>query len=132
MRPAINTSLKLKKKRKELHTWDDLKKGLRMGSPALVYDALMRPLLLDPRSSKLIGPWDAVTASALLFTTFVTPIEVALLGNTESPLLFGINRFVDCIFIVDLCLQFFIMYQPSLTESSILEDKPTKIARHCA
>ena len=132
MRPAITTSLNLKKKKKELHTWDDFAEGVQKCSPALVYNALLRPLLLDPRTSKLIGPWDAATASALLFTTFVTPIEVALLGNTESPLLFGINRFVDCIFIIDLCLQFFIMYQPSMAESSILEDKPTKIARHCA
>lgn len=122
---------KPKRQRAEHNTRRTLIEGLRKCSFTLVYDALMRPLLLDPQASRLIAPWDACTASALLFTTFVTPFEVALLGSTEAPVLFAVNRFVDCIFIIDLVLQFVIMYQPSSAEAGIFEDRPTLIARHC-
>ena len=41
------------------------------------YDVLLRRLLIDPRRSRIIAPLDSVTAFALIFTTFVTPFEVA-------------------------------------------------------
>ena len=48
-----------------------------------VYNALLRKRVLDPRTSKLLGRWDLCTMSALGFTTFVTPVEVALLSNVR-------------------------------------------------
>ena len=54
------------------------------GTCATAYNRWMRPLIVDPRKSRLIGPWDLMTSLALIFTTFVTPYEVALL-NDEVP-----------------------------------------------
>ena len=33
--------------------------------------------LIDPRKSKRIGYWDALTSTALIYTASVTPAEVA-------------------------------------------------------
>ena len=67
---------------------------------------------VDPRTSKRIGYWDAVTTLALVFTAIFTPFEV---GFVDSPLdkwsdpLFLVNRVVDLVFITDMALQFVIM-----------------------
>eukprot|EP00873_Tetraselmis_striata_P010258 jgi/Tetstr1/430522/TSEL_020321.t1 len=67
-----------------------------------------RRMVIDPRQ-KWVRGWDAVTGVALLFTALVTIYEVAFLeGGLNS--LFWINRGVDCIFLVDLILQFFMMF----------------------
>ena len=70
--------------------------------------------IIDPRSSTTIAWWDGVAALALFFTALVTPYEVAFLDSATVPdgpwVLFVINRFVDLIFLIDLCLQFFIAF----------------------
>jgi len=74
-------------------------------------------LLLLPESSYM-GSWDMVTLSALMFTAFVTPFEVALL-STDSlygqistwDLLFTANRLVDLVFFKDMIMQFFLAYR---------------------
>ncbi len=70
---------------------------------------------IDPHS-KHIQRWDVLTTVALLFTATVTPFEVALLE--PSPLrdmitdpLSWANRIVDLIFVFDIVLQCFIVYQ---------------------
>lgn len=65
-------------------------------------------MVIDPRN-KWVRVWDAVTGLALLFTALVTIYEVAFLEGGLNTL-FWINRCVDCIFLVDLVLQFFMMY----------------------
>jgi len=69
--------------------------------------------ITDPRKSKLVGYWDTVTSLALIFTALVTPYEVGLLPPSESASepLFIINRVIDFIFVVDICLQFTLAYQ---------------------
>ena len=74
------------------------------------YDSCMRRLLIDPRTSHFLLPWDTVMSSALIFTTFVTPFEVALLGESVKLQLYIVNRVVDGIFVTDLVLQFFLVY----------------------
>jgi hypothetical protein len=69
--------------------------------------------IIDPRSSTFMSYWDSSTAIALIFTAVVTPFEVAFLTGPLDPLsgLFIVNRLVDAIFVVDMILQFFVMYQ---------------------
>ena len=77
-------------------------------------DAAFRSrFLIDPRRSTFIGYWDLITGLALIFTATVTPWEV---GFGEAPTtaleaMFLFNRFIDSIFVLDMCLQFRLMYQ---------------------
>ena len=76
----------------------------------------MERCVVSPQG-KFIQRWDKVTATALIFTAFVTPWEVGLLpsGFWEptylSYPLFSINRVVDSIFLCDICIQFFLPYR---------------------
>ena len=65
--------------------------------------------LIDPRTSKRLPYWDGTSAFALLFTALVTPYEVAFLPS-DLVYLFAINRCVDCIFVVDVVVQFFLAF----------------------
>ena len=66
----------------------------------------MTKFLLKP-NSLFVERWDMVTSVALLFTTFVTPFEVGLGLETKVDGLFVINQLVNCIFIFDIGIQFF-------------------------
>jgi len=69
--------------------------------------------LLDPRTSKLMPNWDVVTSIALIFTAIMTPVEVGFMdipADRWADGLFITNRCVDIIFILDVLMQFFIMY----------------------
>ena len=63
--------------------------------------------------SRFMSVWDALTSLALLFTAAITPFEVAFLEGAESTTdgLFIANRMLDCIFSLDMVLQFFLMYR---------------------
>ena len=69
--------------------------------------------LIDPRTSKWIGYWDAATSLALIWTALVTPAEVALFESATkyTATLFLINRFIDCLFTVDMVVQFCMMVE---------------------
>lgn len=73
--------------------------------------------VIDPRKSRWMSTWDAVTTVALLYTAVVTPFEVAFLTapqTWEEALhdgLFMINRVVDLVFVLDFMLQFAVMYK---------------------
>jgi hypothetical protein len=88
--------------------------------------------IIDPRSSRFIIRWDLATAAALIFTALVTPWEVSYL-STPPLALFIINRLIDGIFIVDVALQFLIMY-PIMYEGALATEgrrwvsSPAKIA----
>jgi len=69
--------------------------------------------IIDPRTNRHLGWWDGVTSIALIFTAIVTPFEVGFMRMPEdrwSDPLFWTNRIVDIIFIFDMILQFFLMY----------------------
>ena len=69
--------------------------------------------LIDPRTSLWIGWWDMVISISLLFTATFTPVEVSFMDIPQdrwADPLFITNRVVDCIFIVDMVLQFFLMF----------------------
>jgi hypothetical protein len=60
--------------------------------------------------SPFADTWDIIMISALLFTTFVTPYDVALLDVGLNGL-FAMNRLVDCVFIVDMYVNFHMIFQ---------------------
>ena len=71
---------------------------------------------IDPRSNPYIGYWDGVLSLALVFTACFTPVEVGFMRVPEdrwTDPLFIVNRLVDCIFIMDMGLQFVLMYPAS-------------------
>lgn len=71
--------------------------------------------LMHPVDSKFLPWWDFTTTLALLYTAVITPWETAFITVDETLNPWGegwflINRLVDLIFLVDMILQFFIMY----------------------
>ena len=87
--------------------------------------------LIDPRTSGVIGYWDMLTAFALIFTAIVTPLEVSFFRSPDYvDALFIINRMVDMIFIVDMVIQFFLMYKapPDLRGAGLWITDHRKIA----
>ena len=66
--------------------------------------------LIDPRSSAFMGYWDVVGLIALIFTAIVTPFEISHLSSDLNALFF-VNRVVDAVFVTDLVLQFFLVYE---------------------
>ena len=76
-----------------------------------------RPLFqIDPRSSSFTPWWDLVMSIAILFTALVTPYEVSFLPMATGwqwPAgsgLFLLNRFIDVLFIMDMAVNFVLVY----------------------
>lgn len=90
--------------------------------------------ILDPRHSRFMAQWDMVTVFALVFTALFTPVEVSFLTtpSTYANPLFLFNRFIDCVFIIDLVLNFFIMFPSESLEGARYIFEPGQIARHCS
>jgi hypothetical protein len=78
--------------------------------------------MIDPRSPWM-GKWDMCNAGALIFTTFVTPVELGFLPPPKraSDILFLVNRVIDGIFAIDIVLSFFMMYKREGTTRSLLD-----------
>jgi len=67
--------------------------------------------IIDPRTNKYMGYWDGLSMLALVFTAIVTVVEVAFVEPTgQADPLFILNRCIDVIFIIDMIMQFFLMY----------------------
>ena len=56
--------------------------------------------------------WDLIAAGALLYTAVLSPFQAGFLETAQagSPW-FVMDRCVDAVFLVDMCLQFFLAYQ---------------------
>jgi potassium voltage-gated channel Eag-related subfamily H protein 7 len=67
--------------------------------------------VINPEGNSLLQKWDVFIFLALIYTSVVTPFEVGFLETKLWTTLFYINRTVDVIFIIDIVLQFFIMYE---------------------
>lgn len=93
----------------------------------------MRPwFIIDPRTSNLSNVIDMLTGVALIFTVIVAPFEVSFLTPpSDVDALFVCNRIVDAIFVIDVTMQFLIMYPTSgeSLEGAKWEDDPLKIAK---
>lgn len=92
-----------------------------------------KSLLIDPRTSVFMPRWDVVISLAIVFTAFVTPYEVAFtpMSTTPDPS-FIVNRVLDVIFVVDMGLNFLLIYSEG-TEAEdgiVWVDSPSRIVRH--
>jgi len=72
--------------------------------------------VIHPEKNDCIGRWDIITSMALLYTAILTPFEVGFLEGCTGNVCFTdpwfyINRVLDVIFFVDMCLQFFVAFQ---------------------
>ena len=69
--------------------------------------------ILNPLESVFLSRWDVITMIAMVYTALVTPFEVAFIPAPKTVWSgwFLINRGVDTVFLVDMCLQFFIAYE---------------------
>lgn len=90
---------------------------------------------INPRS-RFLQIWDTVTIGALLFTTFVTPFEIAFfveeLGYgdfSSAPFNFAFNRLVDAIFMIDIVVHFFLPFRASLREGGMMVYNNARIVR---
>lgn len=89
--------------------------------------------LIDPRHSLAMKVWDVVTCSALLFTAVITPYEVGFLPPPDSryDTLFILNRIVDFIFLVDIGVNFVLMYPANDDDRSVIwVQEPKRIVLH--
>ena len=89
--------------------------------------------LIDPRNSKWMGLWDGFTSAAILFTAFVTPYEVSFLpmATVAHDPLFIFNRLLDGIFIIDMLIQFVLIYADGDSETrGRWVVNPSRIAFH--
>ena len=64
--------------------------------------------VFDPNST-IIMCWDLIVCVALVFTTFVTPFEIAIL-STQLDALFVLNRLFDLIFLWDIYVNMRVAY----------------------
>ena len=117
---------------------EEFKKQTRSISAQLKQRDRDRVFVIDPRGSSILSLWDFITMSALLYTALLTPFEVGFLPATSSvDMWFIVNRVIDFIFVADMVLQFFVVYQSVSggSEQSALGDtawvtERDKIIRH--
>jgi len=63
--------------------------------------------LIDSQNTPELQYWDIIMLCAIAYVAVMTPYEVAFL-EPEYNAMFVINRFLDCVFLGDMTLQFFI------------------------
>lgn len=83
--------------------------------------------------SKFLGRWDFATATAMLWTAFVTPFQIGFLEPIESPssALSILNRLVDVVFLADMAITFFVPYRESPHRGGMWTFDNKKIAKRC-
>lgn len=84
--------------------------------------------------------WDIATLLALMFTALFAPFEVAFLQfememmfNTKfilQNILWFVNRVVDCIFLTDILVNFFLSYRMSVKDGGEWVKSNSKIVKH--
>ncbi len=91
---------------------------------------------LNPRS-RFVKAWDLVLILALLFTTFVTPFEIAFLESAAGASMaaadlvrFSLNRLIDGIFAVDICFTFLLPFRTSQKDGGMMVYDKRRIIKH--
>ena len=92
--------------------------------------------VLVPGKTRFLARWDVVATTALAYTAILTPFEASFLGPSNGSAAwqdpwFVMNRALDCVFILDLILQFFIAYEArgSRGDTGLVIDHP-QIIQH--
>ena len=86
--------------------------------------------IIDPRKvSNRMAFWDGLQAVALCFTAFITPLQVAFIDppTTALDVLFVIDRSIDLVFFMDMCMQPFTMYAKSIANMNDLTERASVI-----
>ena len=83
---------------------------------------------VDP-NGRLMRLWDPVTLVALVYVALVLPAELAF--PTTSVALTAVNRFIDCVFVIDMFLQFFLAFADPVREWPALPGPIGLCAMHC-
>jgi len=105
------------------------KDGGQQFSSEAAYNMMGQGCVINPERSAFLEVWDVVTIIALAFVAIVAPIQVCMFEAKLDPL-FAINCCVDMIFVVDLILQFFIMYPKRTNYGYALVHDQHKIITH--
>eukprot|EP00746_Dinoflagellata_sp_MGD_P010751 gnl/MRDRNA2_/MRDRNA2_122325_c0_seq1.p1 gnl/MRDRNA2_/MRDRNA2_122325_c0~~gnl/MRDRNA2_/MRDRNA2_122325_c0_seq1.p1 ORF type:complete len:775 (-),score=115.46 gnl/MRDRNA2_/MRDRNA2_122325_c0_seq1:69-2393(-) len=106
-------------------TWNELNLQEQVD---LIRNALKpRQHLLDPNCNYL-KYWDTLVLFALLYTSIVTPYEVGFMESTGVNGLFIFNRGIDCLFLKDMMMQFFLKIQVHELKGTIWIKDRRKIA----
>lgn len=84
--------------------------------------------LINPDRSPFLARWDKILICAIAFTAVMTPVQITMM-KTAYNFLFIINCIVDLVFLVDLCLQFFVMYPKKMNYGYTLERRHSKVVK---
>jgi potassium voltage-gated channel Eag-related subfamily H protein 7 len=85
--------------------------------------------VINPEKSRFMSKWDLVTMVALFFVAVGTPYEVCFL-DTKFDILFGINFIVNIIFLIDMGLQFVLMYPTKSPYGRRMVSEPRLIVKN--
>ena len=92
--------------------------------------------VVRPGKTRWLVAWDAVSTCALIYTAIFTPFEAAFVSPALGPASwtdawFLVNRMLDVIFTVDMCLQFFVAYQRAdVRGGEVWVESHTLVIRH--
>jgi len=67
--------------------------------------------VIDPRYVGWVAYWDLMVGVLLIFIALSTPFEVAFFEETKVDTMFVVGRLIDSLFLIDVCLQFFMAFQ---------------------
>lgn len=85
--------------------------------------------VINPEQSFFLRRWDTVTVTALVFVALVTPVQVSMV-ETRVDLMFLVSCMVDLIFVIDMGLQFFLMYPKQTNYGYVLENQHSMVVQH--
>ncbi|CAE7577375.1 Kcnh6 [Symbiodinium natans] len=85
--------------------------------------------IINPDRNAAASAWQMVVGVALIFVAIVTPFQVGLL-ELEVDAILVIGLCVDCVFLVDMVLQFFTTFPKSTTHGIVWEVRLRKIWCH--
>jgi hypothetical protein len=120
----VNTFHRLRKESKQRAEVADITKQLGQLDIA--------NFLINPEKEARLQYWDFAILVALLYTAIVTPYEVSFVQGTYEELivLFWFNRIIDALFVVDMFLQFFLMYRAPKSKGSIMVKSHKRVILH--
>eukprot|EP00440_Ansanella_granifera_P051278 gb/GFBE01055585.1/.p1 GENE.gb/GFBE01055585.1/~~gb/GFBE01055585.1/.p1 ORF type:complete len:815 (+),score=146.05 gb/GFBE01055585.1/:1-2445(+) len=91
-----------------------------------------KAFLLDP-NSECMKYWDILIMFCLVFTSLVTPYEIAFVeldAGAAGTILQVLNRLLDVVFITDMVMQFFLMVKRQTRQGTVWVKSRRQIAKH--
>lgn len=85
--------------------------------------------VMNPEHNENLQKWDRLTMAALAYVAIVSPVQISML-EVKLDVWFGINCAIDLIFLIDMILQFFIMYPETASHGILWESRKNMIAKN--